>query len=100
MNYLKYTMQTLAKTGDTEMLQLFRHFDARLTALLTPTEIDTYARYLLTPAARVTGTPPTFAEQAVCRKVLADQAATALSRQIVERLATRRRVLQDDFSPD
>ena len=100
MNYLKYTMLALAKTGDTELIQLFRRFDARLTTLLTPTEIDTYARYLLAPTARVTGAPPTFAEQAVCRKVLADPTATALGQQIVACLATRRRALQDGFGRD
>jgi hypothetical protein len=97
MNYLKRTMLALAKTGDTEMTRLFRQFNARLTHLLTPTEIETYARYLLAPAASVAGAPPTFAEQAVCRKVQADSTAAALGKQIVAALATRTRGLHGGF---
>ena len=100
MNYLQQTTLALAKTGDTEMLYLFRRFSARLKVFLTPAEIDTYARYLLAPGARVSGAPPTFAEQAVRAKVRADPAATALGRQIVAGLATRKRTLQDGFGRD
>jgi hypothetical protein len=97
MNYLKRTMLALAKTGDTEMIRLFRRFNARLTHLLMPSEIETYARYLLSPAASVSGAPPTFAEQAICRKVQADATAAALSEQIVAGLATRKRGLHGGF---
>ncbi|HEU5099189.1 MAG TPA: hypothetical protein VFU22_09225 [Roseiflexaceae bacterium] len=97
MNYLQRTMLALAKTGDTEMIQLFRRFDARLKRVLTRTEIDTYARYLLAPGARVRGAPATFAEQAVCDKVRADSVARALGKQIVDRLGTRNRALQGGF---
>jgi hypothetical protein len=97
MNYLNRTMLALAKTGDTEMIQLFRRFSARLNHILTPSEIDTYARYLLAPVARVSGAPPTFAEQAVRTKVQADPAACALGKQIVAGLGIRKRALQDGF---
>jgi hypothetical protein len=97
MNYLKRTMLALAKTGDTEMVQLFRRFNARLSVMLTPTEIDTYARYLLAPATRAAGAPATFAEQAIRIKVLADPAASALGKQIVASLATRTRAQQGGF---
>jgi hypothetical protein len=76
------------------MIQLFRRFSARLNRVLTPTEIDTYARYLLAPAARAPSAPATFAEQAVRSKVQADPAASALGKQIVASLATRTRALQ------
>ena len=88
-------MFALSKTNDAEMLQLFRRFNARLNIILTPTEIDTYARYLFAPWARVTGTPPTFAQRAVWTKVQADRTATTLSTQIVAALARRKRELQD-----
>jgi len=97
MNYLKRTMLALAKTGDTEMINLFRRFSARLKVVLTPQEIETYARYLLAPGVRAAGVPATVAEQAVCTKVRADSAATALSKQIVAGLATRKRELQGGF---
>jgi hypothetical protein len=97
MNYLQRTVLALAKTSDTEMLNLFRRFSARLNVLLTPTEIDTYARYLLAPRARAAETPATFAEQAVRTKVQADPEATALGKQIVAGLARRKRALQDGF---
>jgi hypothetical protein len=97
MNYLQRAMLALAKTGDTEMVQLFRQFNERLTRVLTPAEIDTYARYLLAPVARVRGAPATFAEQAVRDKVRADPTARALGKQIVDRLGTRNRGLQGEF---
>jgi hypothetical protein len=97
MNYLQRTIDALAKSGDTEMVQLFRRFNERLNRVLTPTEIDTYARYLLAPVARVRGAPATFAEQAVRDKVRADPAARALGKQIVERLGTRNSSLQSRF---
>jgi hypothetical protein len=97
MNYLKRTMLALAKTGDTEMTRLFRRFNARLAQVLTHREIDTYARYLLAPAASVSGAPPTFAEQAVCRKVQADATAAGLGKQIVAALATRKRAMHGGF---
>jgi hypothetical protein len=97
MNYLTRTMLALAKTGDTEMLNLFRRFSDRLNVVLTRAEIDTYAQYLLAPVVRVPGAPPTFAQQAVCIKVQADPAATTLGKQIVAGLATRRRALQGGF---
>jgi len=100
MNYLQRTTLALAKTGDAEMLYLFRRFTARLNVFLTPAEIDTYARYLLAPGARVSSAPPTFAEQAVRAKVQADPAATALGKQIVDGLATRKRALQGGFGRD
>ena len=65
MNYFKRGMLALAKTGDTEMLNLFQRFSARLNIFLTPAEIDIYARYLLAPGARTAVAPATFAEQAV-----------------------------------
>jgi hypothetical protein len=97
MNYLNRTMLALAKTGDTEMIQLFRRFNARLNHVLTRAEIDAYARYLLAPAARAPGAPATSAEQAVRAKVQADPAANALGKQIVAGLATRKRALQGGF---
>src|SRR5437867_4034722 len=97
MNYLKRTMIALAKTGDTEMLMLFRRFSARLNVVLTPAEIDTYARYLLAPIARAPGAPATFAEQAVRIKVQADPVATALGKQIVAGLTTRKYALEGGF---
>ena len=97
MNYLKRTMLAFAKTGDTEMTRLFRRFNARLTHLLMPSEIEIYARYLLAPAASISGAPPTFAEQAICRKVQADATAAALNEQIVVGLATRKRGLHGGF---
>ena len=97
MNYLKRTMLALAKTGDTEMIQLFRRFSGRLNAVLTPQEIETYARYLLAPGARPASAPATAAEHEVCGKIQADQLATALSQQIVAGLATRKRALQGGF---
>jgi hypothetical protein len=97
MNYLQRTMLALAKTGDNEMIQLFRRFSARLNVVLTPTEIETYARYLLAPGGHADGTTATAAEQAVCTKVQVDCAATTLSQQIVAGLATRKRALQGGF---
>jgi hypothetical protein len=97
MNYLQRTMLALAKTGDTEMIALFRRFGTRLNVVLTPAELETYARYLLAPGARAAGVPATVAEQAVCTKIQADRAATALSDQIVASLATRKRELQGGF---
>jgi hypothetical protein len=97
MNYLNRAMLVLSKTGDTEMIQLFRHFNARLTRLLTPAEIDTYARYLLAPRARAPNAPATFAEQAVRTKVQADPAASELGKRIVAGLASRTRTGQDGF---
>jgi hypothetical protein len=97
MNYLNRTMLALAKTGDTEMNQLFRRFSARLNRILTPGEIDVYARYLLAPAPRAHGAPATFAEQAVRAKVQADPAASALGKQIVASLGMRKRGLQGGF---
>jgi hypothetical protein len=97
MNYLQRTMIALAQTGDTEMVQLFRRFNERLTRVLTPTEIDTYARYLLAPVARVRNAPATFAEQAVRDKVRADPMARALGKQIVDRLGSRDRGLHGEF---
>jgi hypothetical protein len=94
MNYLQQTMLTLAKTEDTEMVRLFQRFSARLSSFLTPTELDTYARYLLAPTTRAPGAPATFAEQAVRTKVQADPAASALGKQIVAGLAQRKRALQ------
>ena len=94
MNYLQQSMLTLAKTEDTEMIRLFQRFTARLSAFLTPTELDTYARYLLAPTTRAPGAPATFAEQAVRAKVQVDPAACALGKQIVAGLAQRQRLLQ------
>jgi hypothetical protein len=87
----------LAKTGDTEMIRLFQRFNARLSVILTSTEIDIYARYLLAPATRAGSAPATFAEQAVRTKVQADPMARALGKQIVAGLATRKRTLQGGF---
>ena len=97
MNYLQRTVLALAKTSDTEMLNLFQRFSARLNVLLTPTELDTYARYLLAPGGRAADAPATFAEQAVRTKVQADPEATALGKQIVASLARRKRALQEGF---
>jgi hypothetical protein len=97
MNYLHRAMLALSKAGDTEMTQLFRRFNERLMRVLTPTEIDTYARYLLAPLARVRGAPATFAEQAVRDKVRADPMARALGKQIVERLGNRNRGQHGEF---
>jgi hypothetical protein len=97
MNYLKRTMLALAKTGDTEMIRLFRRFSARLNLVLTDTEIEIYARYLLAPGARAGGTPATIVEQAVCIKVQADRAAILMSKQVVAGLASRKRALQGGF---
>ena len=94
MNYLQHTMLALAKTEDTEMIRLFKRFSARLSSFLTPTELDTYARYLLAPTTRAPGAPATFAEQAVRTKVQVDPAASALGKQIVAGLAQRQRALQ------
>ena len=97
MNYLKRTMLALAKTGDIEMIQLFRRFSARLNVVLTPREIEIYARYLLAPGARAASAPATAAEHAVRSKIQADHVATTLSEQIVAGLATRKRALQGGF---
>jgi hypothetical protein len=97
MNYLQQTMLALAKTGDTEMIQLLRRFGARLNLVLTPPEIEIYARYLLAPGAQATSVPATTAEQAVLSKIQDDHMATTLSHQIVADLATRKRVLQGHF---
>jgi hypothetical protein len=51
MNYLERTILALAKTGDIEMTRLLRRFRARLNVVLTPTEIEMYAHYLLAPGA-------------------------------------------------
>ena len=93
MNYLQRTMLALEKAGDAEMFTLFRRFSTRLNEVLTPTELDTYARYLLAPATRAPGAPATFAEQAVRTKIQADPAAAALGKQIVAGLAERKRGL-------
>ena len=97
MSYLQRTMLALAKTGDTEMVQLLRRFSARLNVVLTPPEIEIYARYLLTPGAQAASAPATTAEQAVWSKVQADRAVATLSQQIVAGLATRKRALQGGF---
>jgi hypothetical protein len=97
MNYLQQTMLALAKTDDTEMIQLLRRFRARLNLVLTPPEIEIYARYLLAPGAQAASAPATVAEQAVWSKIQDDPMATALSQQIVAGLATRKRVLQGHF---
>ena len=94
MNYLQQSMLALAKTEDTEMIRLFQRFSARLSAFLTPTELDTYARYLLAPTTRAPGAPATFAEQAVRTKVQADPTASALGKQIVAGIAQRKHALQ------
>jgi hypothetical protein len=90
-------MLALAKTGDIEMIQLFRRFSVRLNVVLTPREIEIYARYLLAPGARAATVPATAAEQAVSSKIQADHMATTLSQQIVAGLATRKRALQGHF---
>jgi hypothetical protein len=100
MNYLQQSMLALAKTEDTEMIRLFQRFSARLSAFLTPTELDTYARYLLAPTSRAPGAPATFAEQAVRTKVQADPVASALGKQIVAGLAQRKRALQSGIEQD
>jgi hypothetical protein len=99
VNYLEQTMQALAKTEDTEMIRLFQRFSARLRSFLTPTELDTYARYLLAPSNRAPGAPATFAEQAVRTKVQADPAASALGKQIVAGLAQRKQTLASEIEP-
>jgi hypothetical protein len=85
------------KTDDTEMIMLFRRFSARLNVVLTPTEIEIYARYLLAPSARAAGAQATITEQTVCTKIQADHAAILLSKQIVAGLATRKCALQGGF---
>jgi hypothetical protein len=97
MNYLQQTMLALAKTGDTEMIQLLRRFRARLNVVLTPPEMEIYARYLLAPGAQAASAPATVAEQAVWSKIQDDHIATTLSQQIVAGLATRKRALQGGF---
>jgi hypothetical protein len=97
MNYLQQTMLALAKTGDTEMIQLLRRFGARLNVVLTPREIEIYARYLLAPGVQAASAPTTVAEQAVWSKIQDDQMATSLSQQIVAGLAIRKRALQNHF---
>lgn len=97
MNYLERTMLALAKTDDIEMIQLLRRFGARLHVVLTPPEIETYARYLLAPGVQAASAPATIAEQVVWSKIQDDQMATTLSHQIVAGLATRKRVLQGHF---
>ena len=97
MNYLQQTMLALAKTGDTEMVQLLGCFSTRLNVVLTPREIEIYARYLLAPGAQAASAPATAAEQAVWSKIQADHVATTLSQQIVAGLATRKRALQGGF---
>jgi hypothetical protein len=97
MNYLQQTMLAMAKTGDSEMIQLFRRFSARLNIVLTPREIEIYARYLLAPGARAASPPASAAEQAVWSKIQVDRVATTLSQQIVAGLATRKRALQGGF---
>jgi hypothetical protein len=97
MNYLHRTMLAMAKTGDTEMIQLFRRFSARLNVVLTPREIEIYARYLLVPGTRAANAPVTAAEQEVQSKIQLDRTAIILSEQIVAGLATRKRALQGGF---
>src|ERR1044071_7359195 len=97
MNYLQQTMLALAKTGDTEMIQLLRRFRARLNVVLTSREIEIYARYLLAPGVRAARFPTPAAEQAVWSKIQADREAAALSQQVAAGLATRKRALQGGF---
>ena len=97
MNYLQQITLALAKTGDTEVVQLLRCFSVRLNVVLAPREIETYARYLLAPGAQTARAPATAAEQAVWNKIQADHLATTLSQQIVAGLATRKRALQGGF---
>jgi hypothetical protein len=97
MNYLQQTTLVLAKTGDTEMVQLLGCFSARLNVVLAPREIEAYARYLLAPGAQATRAPATAAEQAAWSKIQVDQLASTLSHQIVAGLAIRKRTLQGGF---
>lgn len=90
-------MLALATTGDTEMITLFRRFNARLERVLTAAEIETYARYVLTSGTHSVSAPASIAEQIVCLKVLANPAATALSNQIVAGLMTRKHAVQGGF---
>jgi hypothetical protein len=97
MNYLNRTMLALAETGDTEMIQLLRCFSARLTAVLTPSEIEAYARYLLAPNSRADGVPRTLTEQMARTKAEADPVASVLGIQIMLGLARRKRALHGGF---
>jgi hypothetical protein len=90
MNYLQRTIIALEKAADAEMVMLFRRFSTRLNEMLTPTELDAYARYLLAPAIHAPGAPATFTEEAVRRKVQADPAAAALGKQNVAGLTKRK----------
>lgn len=90
-------MITLATTGDTEMITLVRRFTARLERMLTPTEIETYARYVLMSGRQRERVPASITEQIVCLKILANPTATALSNQIVAGLMTRKQGVQGAF---
>ena len=68
LNHRQETLLALAKTGDTEMIELVRRFSVRLNVVLTPREIEIYARYVLAPGAQAASAPTAAAEQAAWSK--------------------------------